>query len=127
MAAEIDKRAKKIADISKDIAKIEDGIFKDFIKQIGVANIREYEETQLKKAQELNEKKIQLVNQRSKVENRLQYEQKRDLKTPRDLLQKTVEEVQAQLDSLREKEKKVKKGDSNVQKKIEKLEAQAKG
>lgn len=43
-----------------------DQIYKDFSESVGVKNIREYEEQQLKIAQETSEERLKLTNQMSK-------------------------------------------------------------
>lgn len=44
-----------------------DKVYRDFSISVGVKNIREYEERQLKDAQELQERKLSLSNQMSKL------------------------------------------------------------
>ena len=44
-----------------------DRIYKDFSQSVGVANIREYEEKQLKEAQEVAEERLNLSNQLAKL------------------------------------------------------------
>ncbi|GAB5589148.1 Structural maintenance of chromosomes protein 1 [Umbelopsis nana] len=63
-----------ISEFEAHIAQIEDEIFSDFCSRIQVANIREYESSQLRGAQELNEKQLNFKTQRSKVENQLLFE-----------------------------------------------------
>ncbi|RID47098.1 hypothetical protein BRARA_I03724 [Brassica rapa] len=50
--AEVDKRNTEIRKLEKRINEIVDRIYRDFSQSVGVANIREYEEKQLKEAQE---------------------------------------------------------------------------
>jgi structural maintenance of chromosome 1 len=44
-----------------------DKVYRDFSISVGVKNIREYEERQLKDAQALQERKLSLSNQMSKL------------------------------------------------------------
>lgn len=44
-----------------------DRIYKDFSQSVGVANIREYEEKQLKDAQNVAEDRLNLSNQLAKL------------------------------------------------------------
>ena len=44
-----------------------DRIYRDFSQSVGVANIREYEEKQLKEAQEVAEERLNLSNQLAKL------------------------------------------------------------
>lgn len=53
--------------LEKRINEIVDRIYKDFSQSVGVANIREYEETQLKNAQNVAEERLDLSNQLAKL------------------------------------------------------------
>lgn len=44
-------------------------MFATFCKKIGVKDVREYEERQLKMTQEVTEKKMQFETQKAKLEN----------------------------------------------------------
>ncbi|RUP47360.1 cohesin complex subunit psm1 [Jimgerdemannia flammicorona] len=65
------------SDINKLEAKInatEDSIFRDFCLRIRVSNIREYEERQLRLAQETAEMRLKFATQQSRVQNQLTFE-----------------------------------------------------
>ena len=63
----VDRRSIQINRWEKDINEIVDHIYKEFIKSVGVANIREYEENQLKAAQDMAEERLSLSSQLSKL------------------------------------------------------------
>lgn len=63
----ISSRSKNILKIENRINEIVDRIYKDFSQSVGVANIREYEETQLREAQEISERQLQLRSQMAKL------------------------------------------------------------
>lgn len=63
----IAKRTEDIQKLEKRINGIVDRIYKDFSESVGVKNIREYEENQLKAAQEMYERKLSLSNHMSKL------------------------------------------------------------
>eukprot|EP00250_Pteridium_aquilinum_P035761 c9905_g1_i1 orf=330-3992(-) len=88
-------RNKAIMKLENRINEIVDRIYKDFSKSVGVANIREYEENQLRAAQDLAERRLSLSSQISKLKNQLQYEQRRDTKAP-------LQKIGAILEALRE-------------------------
>lgn len=75
----ITERASKILSLEKRINEIVDRIYKKFSESVGVKNIREYEENQLKAAQEMAEERFNLRSQQSKLKYQLEYEQKRDM------------------------------------------------
>lgn len=62
-------RNKAIMKLESRINEIVDRIYKDFSKSVGVANIREYEENQLRAAQDLAERRLSLSSQISKLNN----------------------------------------------------------
>lgn len=70
----IKKRAEDIRKLEKRINEIVDRIYKDFSASVGVKNIREYEENQLKAAQELSERRLSLSTQMSKLKYQYVFE-----------------------------------------------------
>ena len=52
--------------------------FKGFCDQIGVSNIRQYEERELKSQQDREKKKMEHENQINRISNQLEYERKRE-------------------------------------------------
>ena len=63
----VDRRSVHINKLEKRINEIVDHIYKDFSRSVGVANIREYEENQLKAAQDMAEERLSLSSQLSKL------------------------------------------------------------
>jgi hypothetical protein len=63
----VEKRNKELRTLEKRINEITDRIYKEFSKSVGVANIREYEENQLKDAQNLAEERLNLSSQLAKL------------------------------------------------------------
>lgn len=63
----IDKRSAEIRKLEKRINEIVDRIYKDFSESVGVKNIREYEENQLKAAQEMAEERFSVSDQLAKL------------------------------------------------------------
>lgn len=63
----IAKRGTEIQKLEKRINEIVDRIYKGFSESVGVQNIREYEENQLKAAQQMGEERLRLSNQLSKL------------------------------------------------------------
>uniref|UniRef100_A0A8C9WI70 Structural maintenance of chromosomes protein n=1 Tax=Scleropages formosus TaxID=113540 RepID=A0A8C9WI70_SCLFO len=54
--------------------EMDDEIFSDFCTEIGVANIREYEQEHLKQQQEVDRKRLQFGTQRTRLTTQLEYE-----------------------------------------------------
>lgn len=65
--SDVDRRRIEINRREKKINEIVDRIYKEFSKSVGVANIREYEENQLKAAQDMAEERLSLSSQLSKL------------------------------------------------------------
>lgn len=63
----IDKRSSDIRKLEKRINEIVDRIYKDFSQAVGVKNIREYEENQLKAAQSMAEERFNVSDQLAKL------------------------------------------------------------
>ena len=57
---------------------VEDRIFSKFCDSIGVANIRQYEERELKTQQDRAKKKMEFDNQINRIATQLEYERKRE-------------------------------------------------
>ena len=69
MKSAIDEREQTIAAQTKKIHKLEDEIFKDFSRKVGVSNIREYEEKRQAFEKEKSEKQLAFTNQESLLRN----------------------------------------------------------
>ncbi|MQM15887.1 hypothetical protein Taro_048838 [Colocasia esculenta] len=111
------KRKEEIQKLEKRINEITDQIYQQFSKSVGVDNIREYEENQLKAAQELSERKLKLSNQISKLKYQLEYEQKRDLRSP-------IAKLEASIKTLEEELGKAQKKDTEAQSAVEETATQ---
>jgi structural maintenance of chromosome 1 len=69
----IEEREQTIAAQTKKIHKLEDKIFKDFSRKVGVTNIRDYEEKRQAFEKEKNEKRLAFSNQESLLRNQYGY------------------------------------------------------
>ncbi|KAH6569235.1 hypothetical protein BSLG_001287 [Batrachochytrium salamandrivorans] len=67
----------KVHEVDQLIVKAEQSVFSEFCRRINVANIREYEETQLQTLQETAELRLKMTMQQAKLESQLVFEQKR--------------------------------------------------
>ncbi|KAL0772789.1 hypothetical protein Bca101_037940 [Brassica carinata] len=106
--AEVDKRNTKIRKLEKIINEIVDGIYKDFSQSVGVANIREYEEKQLKEAQEVAEERLNLSNQLAKLKYQVEYEQNRDVGSRIRKLESSVSSLEADLEKIQKRKSELK-------------------
>ncbi|GMI69293.1 TITAN8, STRUCTURAL MAINTENANCE OF CHROMOSOMES 1 [Hibiscus trionum] len=103
-----DKRNKDIMKLEKRINEIVDRLFKSFSQSVGVANIREYEENQLKAAQNMAEERLSLSNQLAKLKYQLEYERKRDVESRIKKLESSISSLENDLKLVHKKEAEVK-------------------
>merc|ERR1719445_2134907 len=72
------ERESEIETIKEKMNTVEDRIFNKFCQQIGVSNIRQYEERELKSQQDREKKRMDLENQINRISNQLEYERRRE-------------------------------------------------
>ncbi|XP_077122745.1 structural maintenance of chromosomes protein 1B isoform X2 [Ranitomeya variabilis] len=70
---EIERRRIEIEEIQEQMNKVEDTVFRTFCEEIGVSNIRDYEEEYLKQHQETDKKRLEFENQETRLEIQLGY------------------------------------------------------
>nr|XP_023886387.1 structural maintenance of chromosomes protein 1-like isoform X2 [Quercus suber] len=104
----VDRRSIQINRWEKDINEIVDHIYKEFSKSVGVANIREYEENQLKAAQDMAEERLSLSSQLSKLKYQLEYEQNRGMESRIKELESSISALKNYLVQIKDREDKAK-------------------
>ncbi|XP_046363466.1 structural maintenance of chromosomes protein 1A-like [Haliotis rufescens] len=108
--SEIDRRMGERGDHIKQLKdkmnRVEDEVFAVFCQQIGVANIRQYEERELRVQQDRAKKKLEFENQRFRLTNQIDFERSRD--TWENVLkwEKTVQQDEKELDKVKNEENK---------------------
>uniref|UniRef100_A0A4W3J5P1 Structural maintenance of chromosomes protein n=1 Tax=Callorhinchus milii TaxID=7868 RepID=A0A4W3J5P1_CALMI len=86
--------------------QVEDRVFENFCAEIGVANIREFENEHVKQQQDIDKKRSEFENQRTRLTIQLEYSQSRckeDVKKMRSL-QETIEKHDEELAHLKKEE-----------------------
>lgn len=106
--AEVDKRNTEIRKLEKRINEIVDRIYRDFSQSVGVANIREYEEKQLKEAQEVAEERLNLSNQLAKLKYQVEYEQNRDVGSRIRKLESSISSLETDLENIQKRKSELK-------------------
>ncbi|XP_057965620.1 structural maintenance of chromosomes protein 1 [Malania oleifera] len=104
LKAVIDKRAAEIGKLERRMNEIVDRIYKNFSESVGVRNIREYEENQLKAAQQMGEERLSLSNQLSKLKYQLEYEQNRDMESRIAKLESSLSNLESNLKQVQKTE-----------------------
>ncbi|KAL5014287.1 hypothetical protein ScPMuIL_008557 [Solemya velum] len=71
-------RGEKIKLLKEKMNRVEDEVFAHFCEQIGVENIRQYEERELQVQQERAKKRLEFENQKFRLQNQIEFERSRD-------------------------------------------------
>merc|ERR1719362_1178448 len=100
------KREQQIEGTKDKMNTVEDRVFKDFCRKIGVSNIRQYEERELKTQQERAKKKLEFENQINRITTQLEYEQKREDQLQENVtkFERMVQDVEDQLEASKKNE-----------------------
>ncbi|KAJ8262036.1 hypothetical protein GJAV_G00161360 [Gymnothorax javanicus] len=106
--------------------KIEDTVFLEFCAEIGVANIREYEQEHLKRQQELDKKRLEFETQRTRLSTQLEYEQNQLEKEMKKAaaLEETIHKEEEKAVGQRKEEEKLLKAVDETLSKIQELKNQ---
>ncbi|XP_071504723.1 structural maintenance of chromosomes protein 1A-like [Diadema antillarum] len=103
---QIAQRAELIKAKTVSMNRVEDEVFSNFCAQIGVANIRQYEEKELRQQQERAKKRLEFENQKSRLVNQLEYERSRDTEANVTKWTKEVARDEKDLEKLKKEENK---------------------
>ncbi|KAI3889923.1 hypothetical protein MKX03_020225 [Papaver bracteatum] len=108
-----EKRKKEIDKFENRINVIVHRIYDEFSKSVGVKNIREYEESHLKRAQ-----------QKAELNSQLEYEQKTDMESRIREIESNLDSLDIELKRIQTKEEKDKQGTEKYETQIEQLHSQ---
>lgn len=72
------ERDAKIAEIKVKMNNVEDQIFSKFCAEIGVRNIRQYEDRELRAQEERKQKRLEYEKQINRITSNLEFERSRD-------------------------------------------------
>lgn len=103
--AAVSNREKEIKKIQHEKNKVEDEVFSSFCNQIGVANIRQYEEKQLAAQQEKTQKRLDFEKQEGRLKQQLEYIQSHDHMEQLKKLERNVKKYEEEIEALKEQEK----------------------
>merc|ERR1711923_277186 len=120
------KREKVIEDTKEKMNTVEDRVFSDFCSKIGVKNIRQYEERELKSQQEKAKKKLEFENQINRITTQLEYEQKREEQLQQNVrkFERMVQDAEDQLETSRKTESGIMHEIDKEVKEVEKLKSE---
>merc|ERR1719158_2019829 len=120
------KREKQIETTKEKMNTVEDRVFSDFCKKIGVKNIRQYEERELKSQQERAKKKLEFENQFNRITTQLEYERKREEQLQQNVrkFERSVQDVEDQLEASKKAESVTMNEIDKEMKDVEKLKSE---
>ncbi|XP_030395515.1 structural maintenance of chromosomes protein 1B isoform X2 [Gopherus evgoodei] len=93
------QRAEKIEEFQKKMNEAEDAVFQDFCEEIGVENIRVFEQERVKQQEETDRKRLEFENQKTRLSIQLEYS--------RGELQKLVNKIQMLKETVRKDESEI--------------------
>ncbi|OWJ99343.1 SMC1A, partial [Cervus elaphus hippelaphus] len=100
----IQSREREMKDLKEKMNQVEDEVFEEFCREIGVRNIREFEEEKVKRQNEIAKKRLEFENQKTRLGIQLDFE-KNQLKEDQDKEEqrhmKIIDETMAQLQDLK--------------------------
>lgn len=70
----IQSREREMKDLKEKMNLVEDEVFEEFCQEIGVRNIREFEEEKVKRQNEIAKKRLEFENQKTRLGIQLDYE-----------------------------------------------------
>ncbi|XP_074500501.1 structural maintenance of chromosomes protein 1A [Sebastes fasciatus] len=102
----INSREKEITDLRDRMNLVEDEVFIEFCKEIGVRNIREFEEEKVKRQNEIAKKRLEFETQKTRLGIQVDYE-KNQLKEDQEkvmMWEQTVKKDEAEIERLKKEE-----------------------
>uniref|UniRef100_A0A8C5CYD4 Structural maintenance of chromosomes protein n=1 Tax=Gadus morhua TaxID=8049 RepID=A0A8C5CYD4_GADMO len=102
----VTSREKEITDLRDRMNLVEDEVFVEFCKEIGVRNIREFEEEKVKRQNEIAKKRLEFETQKTRLGIQVDYE-KNQLKEDQEkvmMWEQTVKKDEAEIERLKKEE-----------------------
>lgn len=100
------ERDVNIQEIKENMNSVEDVVFAGFCRSIGVDNIRQYEERELRSQTEKAKKRLEFEDQKNRIANQLEFERSRDTQSNVQRWQGSVSEDERELEKCRLAEQK---------------------
>ncbi|CAL8251786.1 unnamed protein product [Arctogadus glacialis] len=102
----VTSREKEVTDLRDRMNLVEDEVFVEFCKEIGVRNIREFEEEKVKRQNEIAKKRLEFETQKTRLGIQVDYE-KNQLKEDQEkvmMWEQTVKKDEAEIERLKKEE-----------------------
>ncbi|NXU89573.1 SMC1B protein, partial [Xiphorhynchus elegans] len=105
----IAQRKRKIEEFQTKINEVEDAVFREFCEEIGIENIRVYEDEHVRQQEEMAKRRLEFENQRTRLKAQLEYSRDHLQKLTNlvSKLRETVQKDEAEILRLRQDEEKL--------------------
>ncbi|KAI5137805.1 Structural Maintenance Of Chromosomes Protein 1B [Manis pentadactyla] len=102
----VKERQQRIEEFQGKIDKVEDAIFQHFCEEIGVENIREFENKRVKQQQEIDQKRLEFEKQKTRLNIQLEYSRNQLKKklSKTNTLKETIQKGREKIDDLKKAE-----------------------
>ncbi|XP_057282882.1 structural maintenance of chromosomes protein 1B isoform X1 [Pezoporus wallicus] len=103
------QRKEKIEEFQKKIDEVEDSVFREFCEEIGIENIRVYEQEHVRQQEEIDKKRLEFENQKTRLNIQLEYNRDHLQKLTNTVskLRETVHKDEAEITRLQKDEEKL--------------------
>ncbi|XP_056370598.1 structural maintenance of chromosomes protein 1B [Oenanthe melanoleuca] len=103
------QRKEKIEEFQRKINEVEDDVFQEFCEEIGIENIRVYEQEHVRQQEEIDKKRLEFENQRTRLNIQLEYNRDHLQKLTNSVskLRETVHKDEAEIIKLQKDEEKL--------------------
>ncbi|XP_068808061.1 structural maintenance of chromosomes protein 1B isoform X2 [Struthio camelus] len=103
------QRKEKIEEFQKKINEAEDAVFQEFCEEIGIENIRVYEQEHVRQQEEIDRKRLEFENQKTRLSIQLEYSHGhlQKLTNAVSMLRETIHKDEAEIVRLQKDEEKL--------------------
>lgn len=116
-------RDQEIQEMKERMNSVEDDVFAEFCRRIGMTNIRQYEERELRSQQERAKKRLEFENQRNRIMSQLDFERGKDTQNNVLRWERAVNDDEEELERAKQAEKKQMKDIEKDMAEVERLKS----
>lgn len=117
-------REQQIEEIKLKMNSVEDVVFSKFCQEIGVRNIRQYEDRELRTQEERKQKRLEFQKQINRISSNLEFERSRDTQSNVSRWERTVNDEEEKLESCKKQEVKQREEIDKDLRQVEQLKAE---
>eukprot|EP01133_Synstelium_polycarpum_P015054 gene15054-17814_t len=121
IAKSLGERKTGIDEITSDIHAVEEELFKEFIQELGIDSIKEFEDDRITKLQDAANERMAIYQKMSRLQNQVEYEESRNLVAQLTTLKKDLEVNEKSLEEKMVEQEGTKKVESQIDNKAKEL------